>query len=520
MLNAGAVFGLMPDEGFGLRDTPGGVSANVWLNDHEAVCWSTQPPALPTFYAKNRKGYCVVGSRPRLVHAASVLSQGHRFDPAYGEKYLVSGFAVDGLTGYPGVRALEPNRSLGVKDGDVEILPYPLSQPEAVAQNVPLKEKGLRLAGLLLGAVWTAKYGAKLFLSGGKDSRALSCALKAAGAKVDAFTLGATGAGEGPLAEEVARAAGFGFEVKRQGIITDPLKAAYNSNALSDGLGIAFAHQFDFASDLSHLDGQASFHGHGHLLRGGFARSMAASADRLNAAIDGSFISPFVVDEAKDAPRKTLADWLEARKLSFSDGREILFYGNQDFRLGLFTAPSSLDLTSKTFMIYPLLDERVARFAASLSMFDKVTERVVFEAMRQLDRGLTDIPLYGEIWRFDRDPDRRDFLDSDHNFQDGYELRKPRETGKLNGLGPSGSGFIYDADKGSGVDRVQVIGQHIKDAGWIMPLVIPQIRAEIEYRAAHGKVGDSAGMDANAVFNLDAFIKRCFIASTLTGTSW
>lgn len=237
-----------------LKDSPGGVSANIWIPRGEAVahCWSTQPPALPTFYAKNRKGLCVVGSRPRLVHAASTLNHGHRLDRAYGEKYLVSGFAVDGQTPFHGVKAVPPNKSLKIENGEVIIRPYPLAAAPAIPQETPLSDKGKELAALLRAASWPAKAypEARLFLSGGKDSRVLSCALTNIGAKVKAFTLGTTKIGDGPIAKEVAESAKFSFETRGQYIISDPLKAAAHSMMITDGLGINFAHQYNFKPQL------------------------------------------------------------------------------------------------------------------------------------------------------------------------------------------------------------------------------------------------------------------------------
>lgn len=516
-------------DGIRLSASTGGVGANMWISPDatHAACWSTQPPAITTFYAKNRRGLCAIGNRPRLVYAASTLSTGYRVDRDYISKYIVSGFAIDGTTPFANTLAVPANRALTVEQGQPRIVPYPLGPSPAIPQTQPLEEKSSSLAQLLRDAVWPADVSEEsaLFLSGGKDSRTLACALTPYAARVFAFTTGSLKYGEGRTASEAAARLGANFRTRSQKMIAHPLKAAAVSNLATDGLGIAVAQQYDFVQDLEELKGAPSFHGHGHLLRGGFARTMALrEPEALKKRLYESFISPFVTPGSTHAEVACLDRWWAQRKEDFRDGRDLLFYSNADFRLGLFTSSSAMELTSKTFMVYPLLDERVARFASGLAVFDRVSERVVFGAMRELNRGLTDMPLFGEIWRFDRTPDKRDFVDSNHNFQDGFANRQPEEANKESALIGSTDNLVYDADRAEKINSIQLTADFIctsSIAPMLRSMLLPEIVSEIEHRSKTGERGSYlAKMDVTTRFNLNAFISRVYIAATLCDLRW
>jgi hypothetical protein len=514
-------------KGIAFEDSPGGVGANVWIDKEgrTAQCWSTQPQAVPTFYAKSRNGFCVVGNRPKLVECASTLGAAHKVNPNYLQKYIVSGFAFDGSTPYEHTKAVNANSSLILDNGKFEAAPYPIRPLPATPHDRPLDEKSRELAGLLISASWPARAigRSNLFLSGGKDSRALASALKGTSG-VSAFTIGDVAKGEGFAAKPVAEALGSRFSIRPQPVISDPLKAAAISNLNTDGLGINFAHQYNFLHDLSFLEGLPSYHGHGHLLRGGFARSMNKDLEHLRASVRAPFISEFVVEGARIDVGEHLDKWIDERSADFRDSRDILFYSNLDHRLGLFTAPVSLEFASKTFMVWPLLDERVARYAASLAVFDRVSERVVFGAMRMLAREMTELPLFGEIWRFDRSPEKRDFVDSDHNFQEGFELRQPREASKLDEINIATSAFTFDADKAEFANSAAIAARFILDSSRALDvrrLLEPWCMAEIESLARHGSNTPAhARRDPNRRFVIGSFISRVFVATTLYDLRW
>lgn len=511
-----------------LADSPGGLGMYMYVSpDHRAAyAWSTQPPVVPAFVAKNRRSFSAVSNRPRLAFAASVLSTSLRpMSRGYLSRYLTAGCAIDGTTPYPNTFATPGNASLRLQDGSYEVKGPVLERREAIPQETSLETKSEELAALLSAACKpiAALGPAYLFLSGGKDSRTVAAALHSLNADITPFTYGNSGNGEARIAEQVSKAVGWEFETQDMDIICDPLRAAARSHRVTDGLGANFAHQFNFAYDLAFTQSQPAFHGHGHLLRGGNARTMNGQRDYLASLLDRSFVSIHVTEDCARSTREALQSWRASRQPVLRDGRDILYYAHQELRLWVFTASNLLDVTSKASMVYPLLDEKVAQFAEALSAFDRVSERVVFGSIKQLSPAIADIPLYENIWRFDRDPNRTDFPDANHNFQDGYEKRRPVNTSRgmdtLNGPGA----FNRDADYVEGYDRNRVAAAHVLDSIlWpeVRRLVTSEVATEIENRAVGKKTDGRGNADRNAVFTFDAFLDRVFLATTLLDGTW
>lgn len=297
--NKNNIFSLLTydSDTFSLGRSPGGIASYAFLPGRldEAFCWSTQPPGYPTFVAKQYPHFCVAGNRPSLVCSASFLSHGLVLDRNYFHKYLSAGFAVDATTPYTNTFVVPPYKSLLLKEGNYRYIDYPLGIPEAIPGDEPLQNKAQRLADLLVNACWPAsKFDcAHLMLSGGKDSRIIAATLYAMGAKVSPHCLGT----ETEIAEDVAAAAHFS-PLTHEYVYRDacPIRAAISCNKETDGLGIAHAHQFTFRFRYHERSGTPIFHGNGHLLRGGNARTMQGDAAYLQKRFMEMF-SPWVTEE-------------------------------------------------------------------------------------------------------------------------------------------------------------------------------------------------------------------------------
>jgi hypothetical protein len=510
-----------------LASSLGGVGSCTYLHNSGkcAYCWSTQPPAIPTFYANNQElGITVVGNRPRLVHCASRLTNSTVLRSDYLPEYISAGFAVSGHTIYQDTHAIPPNRSLRVDCNGPHLMPYPLDPLPEIDQACPLFEKGSMLAQLLADSCWPAKAigQSTLWLSGGKDSRAIACALSDASASVDTFTFGLADQKEAFSASIVASAAEWKHEIYPQLIISDPLRAAAHCNAATDGLGIAFAHQYDFDYDVSFVGSRPSFHGHGHLLRGGFARTMMRERRLLQAAMHNYFCSTLCSSTTSAFISGILSTWESDRSSFFKEYRELLYYSNLDFRLGLFSAPSTLDLTAKTFMVYPLLDERVARFASSLYTFDKVSERVLFAALTMLCPHLAELPLYGESWRFERFGPETKYVDGDSNFEAGFGRRRPREPCKT--LAPDINGLVFDiphlkSGKHGQLKAAYILESSIRDK--LPDILVADFLRDLHSIASGGQLEGSTtrSLSTDEFLRLQ-MVNRVFIASTLYDLRW
>jgi hypothetical protein len=514
-----------------LKSSPGGVGSYVYIpsNCSQVFSWSTQPPTVGLFIGKNRDSYSVVSNRPLLAYCASALTLGIKHNQNYFYKYLCSGFAVDGDTPFLNVAACPPNKSLVQENGEYKFATYLLSPPESIPQELPLAEKSKLMAEELLSACYPIKesVNSHIFLSGGKDSRTICAALSVLGCKkLSAFTYGRTDIGEVSVAQKVAKCIGVEHEIRKTRVLGDVFRALTHSLQVTDGLGMAFTHQYNFKINLDHCKNGPAYHGNGHLLRGGSARTMNGNKSFLDKAFREIFISSFTSNQCNNETLKALGCWRGSRLRDFKDGRDILFYANKDFRAGQFAIPPTLDLTSKAFMVYPLVDERVARFAESLCVFDRVSERVLFGAIRLLNNDLSNIPLYGEIWRFDRSPEKTDFVDSNHNFPDGYSLRQPSEVSKIvfNDPQKKGSGFQFDFDRKPRNSAMELANLILSSSFVdLLPELLNQdIFQEIVHRANTGKINSDfyTKGDFNHQFAINSFVARLATACSIYDMHW
>ena len=258
--------------------------------------------------------------------------------------------------------------------------------------------------------------------------------------------------------------------------------------------------------------------GNGHLLRGGNARTMQGDAAYLQKRFMEMF-SPWVTEETFSKEKIYLEKWRNERQEFFRDGRDLLFYMHHDFRIGMFAAPLNMHTSATAFFVYPFMDERISRYAAGLTVFDRVSERVAFGAVKLLAPQLADIGLFKEIWRFDRSPERKDFIDSDRNYQTGFEKRKPRSCSLHDDT------FIIQ-DKIANGNLHGTMAEFILDSSFSCELrkfLARDAYDEISYRARRGANTQPSfyrNMDAVQRFRFDQFFCRAFIACSLYDTSW
>jgi hypothetical protein len=196
---------------------------------------------------------------------------------------------------------------------------------------------------------------------------------------------------------------------------------------------------------------------------------MFKSVDAARDIIHNGTISVHVMDDTARANRVALTNWLDKTLEAYPDPRDMLFQAHLEQRLWSFTNANLLEMYSEAFIVYPLLDERVARFAGALNCFDRISERVVFGAIASMAPEIANIPLFENTWRFDRSPDKRDFLDSDHNFQQGYVARQPQSLDRGVFSKARDTAFRYDVDQTEFPSTQEALARRITEApSWPM----------------------------------------------------
>lgn len=378
-------------------NSTGGVAAFAWSppSSDRFYCWSTQPPALGIYWARGHN-FLVAGTRPLLVAQAAAEREYLQLDRGFMNIRLVSGSGLDNSTPFVGVRRVPPQHALVMGPGGAQEIDHPLPDPRDQLQDVAAASDVL--AEALLSALEPLKgEHATILMSGGKDSRTVTAAAHAAGVSVSGLTYGPEGGAERVVAELMARKMEVDLRAEHQRSYADPMVAVCKSLMRTDGLVTPVPHQIRFAEQRP--VGSVLLHGHGHLLRGGFASSMEDTPQKVLHVTTSPFKTGWIRTEHHARVQKYLDGWIVGR--AGQDLRDLQYWAHQDLRLGAHLAPGILDYASTVPMMYPLLDERVARVSHMLPLRNKVSEAVVFSAIRKLAPSLTKIPLYGEMWRFE-----------------------------------------------------------------------------------------------------------------------
>lgn len=417
----------------------GGVAAMAQARDGRLRLWTTQPGTHGIYYATGRlfdgkngeiaPPCAVAGPRPLLVHLAAQGDLGLSLSQERAGLRLAASSVLDHGTLFEGMRRLWPTHALDLVRGVATEVPLALPAGPSPAKGEAAEQLATDLANALTAAVAPVRGGGTLLASGGKDSRTIAAACHAAGVPLQAMTHGPEGGEEAETARAMMARLGVTIDIRPQGIYADPVAGAMRTMLRTEGQIASDCRQLPFDAPVA-FD-KPVLHGHGHLLRGGGASrsdyalpqpGQPADAGRtglgglfgrtptpppkpdapdLLKVLETPFTSGWVKPELNQASRAVVDRWRDSRPVS--DPREWLYMAHHDLRVGVHTAPVFLDLTGVNRMIFPLLDENVIAVANRLPFEDRVSERALFRAIRRMAPALTELPLYGEMWRFEKD---------------------------------------------------------------------------------------------------------------------
>lgn len=471
----------------------GGVAAMAHARNGKIRLWTTQPGTHGIYYATGRlfggphgdvsPPCAVAGPRPLLVHLAARGDHGLSLSQERAGLRLAAGSVIDHGTLFEGMRRLWPTNALELTGGAASEVPVNLQTVPYPASTQPQERMAEDLADALISAVAPVRSGGTLLASGGKDSRTIAAACHAAGVPLQAMTHGPEGGEEAETARAMMARLGVDLDIRPQRIHSDQVTGAMRTMLRTEGQIASDCRQLPFDAPVA-FDTPV-LHGHGHLLRGGgasradyalpdpgpgaarrpgFAAFLGRSAapppqpgaPDLLKTLETPFTSGWVTPALNDASRSVLDQWRDSRPVS--DPREWLYMAHHDLRIGVHTAPVFLDLTGINRMIFPLLDENVIAVTNRLPFEDRVSESALFRAIRRMAPALTELPLFGEMWRFEKDGpvsglDGRDLrlstFDKDHFRQtkSGLSYIGARPSGRFS----QAAAFLRDSSFWSGI---------------------------------------------------------------------
>lgn len=466
-----------------LDESTGGVAAFAFLPRREPLvfCWSTQPPTLGIYWAQGN-GFLVAGPRPILVHLAAAERPYATLDPSFIATRLAAGSGIDGSTSFAGVRRVALGRTLRLGPDGAQEVGHPLDAPEAQPRGTLQGDLGDvdnlsdQLAEALVGALAPLRgTGATVLMSGGKDSRTITAAAVAAGLDVAGVTNGVE-RGEPLVAQQMAEAVGVPFRMNRQLALADPIVAACESHMRTEGLIRPDPHQIRFAAQ----EPQATplLHGQGHMLRGGYATDAGAGLDKIIHEASRPFLTNWVRGKHQTHVKEYLWDWIFSRLEP--DPQALPYWANHDLRSGVHFAPGLLDFDGTVPMVYPLLDERVVQVAHAIPLRHRISEAVVFSAIRKLAPPLANLPLYGEMWRFEIEGE-----------VEGFPGRDKRVTTENKAHDTTRGALAYIGDVKRFRDFERFVADTILSSrtyGTIAPMLTPQASRVISSCASTGQL--------------------------------
>lgn len=378
--------------------------ARLSTANEQLTAGSSRPTPLPIFYSRTSGGEIVVASDAllcALIRAALSGTEVH-LSSEYARDLLSWGYALSGRTPFTGVSQVRPTEYLVVMDGQIHRRER-LSLDDFDLDESTEEDKARLMADSLAASAerLPRDQSTLLRLSGGKDSRVLIAALHAVGAPVVTETRGADSDLEVAVAAEVARQAGFRHSVTDTDLAVpgDLRSSALTTIARTGGLVPSEPHHAVFTGASPEFPDQWLIMGHSHIQRGGFARTMQNRRDLTWQTLT-SQCTTMVHPDLQSAAEHQVRDWLA--RSTFVTHADPLYEYHVQHRASSYLAPHYRDYSTEATLNYPMVSHEFTAICDALTMFDRVSERVVFRAAELLSPDIMAVPLTDDLWRFDK----------------------------------------------------------------------------------------------------------------------
>ena len=386
----------------------GGVNSYIILKSNELIVDTSSAGLFSVFYSN--KDRIILSSRPLFVELIRGMRIGDKntisVEMNNDEKSLISRLAfgswLTGNTGFKNIYRLLPDERMRISLSGNQISfekKILLQSNDFLCNDL---EMGIAdLTASLLSAVKSEDVTVKrnILLSGGKDSRTIISALDAAKITFSARINGNPQNEEVIIAKKVFDTCktAVDFTSQSQRAYYDSVYGGMESVLRTEGQVSHVAHQIYF-DNVKFYDGVV-FHGHGHLLRGGVGGwEKKPSIDFHEKKLFSSFISGWVNNELVFPCTSFLKSFY--RNFLFSD--TLAFYSHLHFRVGAYQTPGIIEMSGLNEYRFPLCDEQVVSSARKISIDLLQNEKAVFGAIKSLSPDLSNLPVYGEMWAFEK----------------------------------------------------------------------------------------------------------------------
>lgn len=369
--------------------------------------WNTIP-ALETAHHAETDEFIFVSNRPLLAALALAdgVSSKIELSESYLNQYLLFGFNIDDASPFQGVKSLNADTALQIRNGNKSVI----SVPHGLNSSLPKFHSEAEGAFALQSALSAAANRAfKIFdgenvqlrMSGGKDSRLLLGMMKELGLPLYGLTFGRPTDEETRVAQKLCREAGIPLE------ITAPKPAAEASVSaavdrtilMSDGLPASEPHTSLYEGSSPRQPGDAITLGQWPLMKGGQAKKFSYSDESLFAALKRQ--SAWIVGPELETWYEEFLDrWTE--ETAVNAGIEYLYLFARNFRSGRWLQAHINLYERDAYIAYPIADSEVAAVSDALSMTEKVSQRTLFSALEGIWPESLEVPLSNNgSWKFE-----------------------------------------------------------------------------------------------------------------------
>lgn len=370
--------------------------------------WNTIPALEAVHYTETQE-YVFASNRPLLAELARIGgdTSALALDREFLEQYLMFGFTIDSNSAFEHVKILDVDQALEIDGGE----PSLIGRPEGLVSDLPNlhteTDAVAHLSKALEDATHRSLSGFKgdniqLRMSGGKDSRLLLGLTRKTGYPVYGVTFGKPTDEEVQVARKLCGAAETKLMVTAPKYVERPTLGAKVDRTIlmSDGIPASEPHTSIYYGSSPLVPGDAIILGQWPLMKGGQAKKLQYSQSGIQRALNRQ-AAWFVDKGIRSMYGLFLEEWQRTERAS-SD-LEFLYLFARNFRSGRWLQAHINLYERDSFIAYPIADEEVAAVSDAMTMSEKVSQRVLFQALEVVWPFANRVPLSnGNTWRFER----------------------------------------------------------------------------------------------------------------------
>ena len=365
---------------------------------------------LENVYYGENEDYYFVGTRALLIHMLITDAPRPRLNTILIPDFLHRGYFPCKGTAFEGVTEIPIYSELRVNNRGIHITPIEDLKDQYFKTDISAQIYDKFTEDLLNAArrIKPLYRHAKIWLTGGKDSRMMILAMQKAGAEVSAETVGLFDDSPDVI---VAKRIAEMLDIEHTTINSD---VSNDNKIVQDILGRT--QRVLFASDcgLYGFEGCAGTWGPyatdyalfsglgGEVLRGGYAKRLKRfTTKEVVGRVERLYntVPQFFLPETLQGCKERYYDCFETIPADKPEGMDWVYVQEH---MGKWAAAAMRCWGMQRQYLMPLCDEQLIKKALKIKTLNKVDDRLIFEIIKRLDDRFTTLPLADDRWSFEK----------------------------------------------------------------------------------------------------------------------